>query len=375
MIRGAFPALLASVLFAAPAFAADAPAPAERTFTRSEVTGIISDYRKIVSDRSVDERLLIDVGGTRQWISVRGRDRRNPILLLIHGGPASPEMPISWAYEDGWEDYFTVVQWDQRGSGKSYGANDPGKIGPTLSLDRIVEDAGEVTDYLRKRYDKPRIFVMGHSWGSLVGLSLAKRHPDRLYAYVGMGQVISGAENEKVGYRLTIEAADAAHNETALKELKSIAPYPEKDGSMPLDKINLERKWSVYFGGLSWNRKDLDYYYHTARLSPDYSMAEVAMIDKGSELSLPRLLPDLLGFDFEKVTDFGCPIVMFEGRHDFTTPSEVTAEWMGRVHAPAKKLVWFENSAHMMAVEEPGKVLVSLVNDVRPLAGKDLPAE
>ena len=374
MIRVAVPALLASVLFAAPAHAADAPAAPERTFTRSEVTGIISDYRKIVSDRGVDERLLIDVGGTKQWISVRGRDRRNPILLLIHGGPASPEMPISWAYQDGWEDYFTVVQWDQRGSGKSYGANDPAKIGPTLSLDRIVEDAGEVTDFLRKRYDKPKIFVMGHSWGSLVGLSLAKRHPERLYAYVGMGQVISGAENEKVGYRLAIEAAQAAHDETALKELKSIAPYPEKDGSMPLDKINLERKWSVYFGGLSWNRKDLDYYYHTARLSPDYSMAEVAMIDKGSELSLPRLLPDLLGFDFEKVTDFGCPIVMFEGRHDFTTPSEVTAEWMGRVHAPAKKLVWFENSAHMMAVEEPGKVLVSLVNDVRPLAGKDLPA-
>ena len=358
-----------SLLSALNARAADSPDPA---FTRDHAIGIVGNFRKIVSRRGIDERLEIPVGGTQQWISVRGRDSRNPIILMIHGGPASPEMQTSWTWQGDWEDYFTVVQWDQRGSGKSYLANDPAVIGPTLSLKRISEDAGEVVQYLRHHYGKDKIFVIGHSWGSLVGLTLAHQHPEWLYAYVGMGQVISGKDNERVGYDLTLKLAEAQKNTAAIDELKSIAPYPETDGSVPVPKIMLERKWSVSFGGLTYGRKGLDFYSDLAELSPDYSLADVAAVDKGSELSLPRLLPDLLNFNFTDVTRYECPIFMFEGRYDLTTPSQVTAEWFKRVQAPKKGFVWFENSAHMIEVEEPGRVLVHLVEDVRPLAGKAL---
>ncbi len=342
-------------------------APA-KPFTRATATGIVRDLQKVVTSNGIDKQIAIEVGGTKQWITIRGRDLNNPILLFIHGGPAAPEMPTSWTFQNGWEDYFTVVQWDQRGSGKTYNANDPAKIAPTLTLPRMVEDAAEVVQYLRKTYGKKKIFVLAHSWGTIVGLSLAHEHPGWLHAYIGMGQIIDMREGERLGYQWTLREAERRGNAKAVKELKAIAPYPETDGALPFDKINIERKWSVKFGGLSYGRDSYGYYYHAAQLSPDYAKADLAAIDKGSALSLPRLLPVMARFDYSQVTDFGCPIVIFAGRHDETTPSEVPAAWIKRVRAPTKKIVWFENSAHMMQIEEPGRVLMHLVQDVRPLA-------
>lgn len=287
---------------------------------------------------------------------------------MIHGGPASPEMPSSWFFQNSWEDYFTVVQWDQRGSGKSYNANDPKTIQPTISAERMIEDAGEVVQFLRKRYEKNKIFVLGHSWGSLVGVSLAHSHPEWLYAYVGTGQMINGKENERVGYANTLRAAEAAGNLSAIAELKAIAPYPETDGSVPLEKLGKERHWSVALGGLTYQRSTYDYYENLFRLSPEYTEQDVAAIDKGSALSLGALIPAILNFNYSDTVRFQCPIILFEGRHDDTTPAEIAAQWFKRVQAPDKKLVWFENSAHMAMVEEPGRFLVHLVQDVRPLA-------
>jgi proline iminopeptidase len=363
--------LLLGLLAALQSFAREPavpPASNDKKFSRAEVTGIIADARKIVGTSGVEELVAIPIGGTQQWISVRGHDRDNPILLMIHGGPASPEIPTSWFFQSGWEDYFTVVQWDQRGSGKSYNANDPKTIQPTLSLERITRDAEEVVQYLRAKYHKDKIFVLGHSWGSVVGIQLAHRHPEWLHAYVGMGQVISGKENERVSYQMTLQAAETAHNAEALKDLESIAPYPNADGTVPLEKINLERKWSVNYGGLSWGRDSLNYYYNLMQLSPEYTQADIAAVNKGSALSLGPLLGDMLNFDYRATTEWHCPIVIFAGRHDSTTPSSVTAAWFAKIQAPSKKLVWFENSAHMMMVEEPGRMLVHLVEDVRPLA-------
>jgi proline iminopeptidase len=347
------------------AWGADSPT-ADKTFTRAQMTSIIGEARKIVAPNGIEELIEIPVGGTQQWISVRGRNRNNPILLMIHGGPASPEMPSSWFFQTGWEDYFTVVQWDQRGSGKSFGANDPEAIRPTLSTARIVADAGEVVQLLRKKYGKEKIFVLGHSWGSVIGLRLAHEHPEWLYAYIGTGQVINGKENERIAYANTLLAAEAAGNQSAVEELKAIAPYPEINGSVPLDKIGKERHWSVILGGLTYNRSTYAFYENLFQLSPEYSSQDVASIDKGSELSLGPLLPEMLNFNYSAVTDFKCPILLFEGRHDATTPSQIAAEWFAKVHAPAKKLVWFEDSAHMVMIEEPGRYLVHLVQDARP---------
>jgi pimeloyl-ACP methyl ester carboxylesterase len=345
------------------AHAADKPA-----FTEDYARALVGNLQKVVSPNGIDESRTVSINGTEQWITVRGRDRNNPILLFLHGGPAAPEMPTSWTFQNGWEDYFTVVQWDQRGAGKTYLANDPAKIAPTITVPQMIADSETMVQYLRATYHKDKIFLLGHSWGSFLGLTLAEKHPEWLYAYIGMGQMIDSRKSEQLGYEHTLAAAEAVHDTVAIRELQSIAPYPEADGAVPLDKINIERKWSVKFGGLSWGRDSYDYYYDASKLSPDYSDADRAAIGKGSLLSLTRLLKGFTTADFENVTEFRCPIIIFNGRHDDTVSADVTAEWFARVHAPMKKLVWFENSAHMMQIEEPGRVLVHLVEDVRPLA-------
>jgi pimeloyl-ACP methyl ester carboxylesterase len=329
---------------------------------------VLAEFGKVVSDHGIDEARAVEIGGIRQWITVRGRDRRNPILLVIHGGPGAPELPNRYLFEAPWTDYFTVVEWDQRGSGKTYALNDPATVAPTMRAERFIADAEALTAYLRATYGKSKIFVMGHSWGSFVGLSLAARRPDWLYAYVGAGQIIDMNAGERASYRFVLGAARKAGDAAAVKELQAIAPYPEPNGALPLEKIGTERKWVVRYGGLTHNRDSYDYWENAERLSPDYSAADFRAIDEGSGFSLPKLLPDLARADFTGLTRLECPVLILAGRYDYTTPSEPVAAWFKRLQAPSKRWVWFENSAHMMYGEEPGKVLVHLVEDVRPLA-------
>ncbi|HEY1773720.1 MAG TPA: alpha/beta hydrolase [Gammaproteobacteria bacterium] len=356
-----------AVLLFIPSLAALADAP--KPFTQDDARAIVGDLQKIVSPRGIDEREEIILGGIQQWITVRGRDSRNPILLFLHGGPAAPEMPTSWTFQNGWEDFFTVVQWDQRGSGKTYAANDPDKVKPTVTVDRMEQDTAELVQYLRRKYGKDKIFIIGHSWGTVLGLRLAEEHPEWLYAYIGMGQIIDMQKSERLDYAATLKAAQAAGNAQAVKELQALAPYPSTSGTVSLDAIGVERTWSVFYGGLSWRRDNYDYYDHANKLSPDYSDADLKAINEGSLLSLGQLLAPLMQVDFTKVTDFKCPIVIFDGRHDTTTNADVAADWFKTVHAPVKKLVWFEDSAHMMQIEQPGAVLLHLVQEVRPLSG------
>jgi pimeloyl-ACP methyl ester carboxylesterase len=360
-------------LAAAMTFCAPAATPAAAWAAPPDPHAILADVGKVVSKNGIDEARAVEIGGIKQWIRVRGRDRKNPILLLIHGGPAAPDLPNSYLFERGWQDYFTVVEWDQRGSGKTYELNDPKAVEPTIGGERMIQDAEEMTAYLRKAYDRKKIFVLGHSWGSYVGLSLATRRPEWLYAYIGAGQIIDFTAQERGGYAWVLAEARRAGDAQAVKELQAIAPYPEADGSIPLAKINMERKWSVHFGGLTHGWSSYAVWENPERISPDYSEADFKAIDLGSALSFPRLLPELARANFTTVTELKCPLLIFAGRYDYTTPNAPVRRWYDRVKAPGKQWVWFENSAHMMYLEEPGKALVSLVQDALPLARKAAP--
>ena len=360
--------LLACLAIAPPAFALDAAASAASSADwRTPVQKILRDVRRIPSPPGIEETRAVRIGGIEQWISVRGKDRRNPILLFIHGGPASTEMPVSWLYQSGWEDYFTVVQWDQRGAGKTYVANDAASVEPTIAQERMVADGEELVAWLRANYGKRKIFVLGHSWGSIIGLELARRHPDWLHAYIGMGQMIYGRDNERLGYEWALNAARADHNAEAVKQLLALAPYPRANGSVSVDQIIVQRNWVIHYGGLTWGRPDFDYEQDAAKFSPDYTRKELSP-ETGIGESLPRLLPAMLAWDVRGLTRLDCPVFIFAGRHDYETPSELAIAWLAALQAPRKGLVEFDNSAHMMELEEPGKVLVHLVNDVRPIA-------
>jgi len=340
---------------------------AQQSTHNKQARETIADLQRIVAPSGIQESYKTRIGGIDQWLNVRGQDRDNPVILFVHGGPASPTTPTIWQFQRPIEEYFTVVHWDQRGAGKTYGEADPKAIADTIRIERYVDDAIEVAEHVRKKYRKDKVILIGHSWGTIVGMSAALKRPDLFHAYVGIGQVINTRENERISFEYALEQAKAHKNEAALKELESIAPYP---GNQPItrERIIVARKWPQYYGGLSAYRNASRYYFQGPLLSPDYEDAHVRAIGEGSLFSLDRILPEFLGVDFTKVTSFPIPVLMFMGRHDYTTPSAPTAEWLKKVKAPYKQAVWFERSAHMVPWEEPGKTLVSLLQYVRPLA-------
>jgi pimeloyl-ACP methyl ester carboxylesterase len=365
MRRAAALAALALAI-ASPAVAADAPKPANR----AEAQAMIADLRKVVTPNGIERREKVRIGGIDQWVTIRGHDRRNPVLLYIHGGPGYPMMPSSWWFQTGWEDYFTVVEWDQRGAGKTYLANDAAAVRPTLTRERMVADAEELTAWLRKDLGKDKIFVLGHSWGSYVGLTLAQRRPEWLHAYIGVGQIADGPEGERRGWAFAMDAARKAGNAKAVGELQAIAPYAAPGKPIPLKDLYVQRRWLGTYGGAVAFRSSFDAEEGAMALSPDYTDADIAKVWEASDASEEALLAGVVGLDMSQVRTLKCPLILLEGRHDYNVSSSAAAEWFAKVKAPAKSFVWFENSAHMPMLEEPGKFLVSLVRYARPIAEK-----
>jgi pimeloyl-ACP methyl ester carboxylesterase len=300
---------------------------------------------------------------------VRGQDRGNPVILFVHGGPASPLTPTLWQFQRPLEEYFTMVTWDQRGAGKTYREASPEAVAGTLEIPRYVADTIEVAEHVRQRLGQQKLILMAHSWGTVPALQAALQRPDLFHAYVGIGQVINTLDNEELSFKYGLEQARARGNAAAVQEMEAIAPYP---GEKPVtrERIIIARKWPQFYGGLTAYREQSRYFFAAPLLSPEYDAQDVCAIDQGNVLTLERVFPEFLKVDFKSVRAFPIPVLMFMGRHDYTTPAAPTQAWLGRIKAPYKQAVWFEHSAHMIPWEEPGKLLISLVQYVRPLGVK-----
>lgn len=356
---------LAAGLFATSALAETPARPA----SRAEATAIIADARRIVTPNGVERLEKVRIGGIDQWVSIRGVDRRNPVLVVLHGGPGYVSMPMSWWYGRGWEDFFTVVHWDQRASGKTHLLTDADAVAPTLTPERMVADAEELTAWVRKELGKDKVFVLGHSFGSYLGLTLARRHPDWLHAYIGVGQAADIPESERRGWRFAMEAARRDGNLVAVRELEALAPYSAPGEPLDIDAIFAQRKWVAHYGGTMAYRTGNAADSALARLAPEYSDEESRRVWEGNAFATPILLPGLLAADMQ-VASIDCPLILLLGRHDTNVNAAVAAEWFQQVRAPAKELVWFEHSAHMPMTEEPGRFLMALVKHALPIAAR-----
>jgi pimeloyl-ACP methyl ester carboxylesterase len=346
------------------ATAADPP-PAEPAY--AAVRPMIAEQQRLLGPNAVEISEAVTLGGLPQWVTIRGADKTNPVLIYLHGGPGAAEMGRSWPYQRGWEDFFTVVQWDQRGTGKTLRHGGEAANKEKLTREQMAADLIELIALVRQRLGAARVVLLGHSWGNVIGLDAAMKKPEWISAYVGVGPLMNLQANERAQYEALLAEAGRRNDATALAELRAIAPYPG-DGEIPFAKVNVARKWVMAYGGLAAYRSDANFYFRAARLSPYYSFEDRLAIDQGGQLSVPALLPDMRRADHTAIRETRFPVFMFLGRHDLTTPASVIEPWMAQLKAPVKKIVWFEHSAHLAPHEEPGMFLVRLVEQLRPFA-------
>jgi proline iminopeptidase len=338
-------------------------------------------YRKYLQHRVAEKRAInlpnginsleaVRIGGIDQWIEVRGQNVNNPILLFIHGGPGIAFIPLAGAFDATWEEHFTVVQWDQRGAGKTYASNDKELQRRTMNITQMEQDTLDVVDYLRKRFKREKIFVLGHSWGSILGLWMAHEHPELIYAYVGVGQFVNFEQNEEVAYQDALQQARKSHNEQAIKELESIAPYPTPDADKRKEQV--ARNWEGRLlgpppSGVSFT--DGGRLLTDLVSAPEYSLADDYGFLRGMSFSLDTFFPQVTKVDLTQVgLEFRAPIFFFEGRYDQYCPSSLIWDYAQTIKAPQKEFVWFDNSGHFPFFEEQQKFADELFQRVLPLA-------
>lgn len=327
----------------------------------------IRDIRKITTSNGIEQQEFVTIGGVPQWISIRARNRNAPILLVVHGGPGFTLSPVSDYYMRDWEEFFTVVQWDQRGAGKNHRSEARQSLAPTLTIERMVRDTEELIELLRQRFKRDRVVLLAHSFGTILGVKVAQKRPDLLYAYIGMGQFVDARRSEALGYEATLADARAARNVEAIAQLEAIAPFPHPTHpERNLQNLAIERRWLAHYGGY-FRAGGAGQHYAVAQLSPTYTAADLQTRQEAHDFILQTMWTQLGRVDLSHDIKFDVPVIIMQGRHDRGTSSALVEEWHVAVKAPYKKLIWFEESSHMVYEEEPGRLLVALANDVLPL--------
>lgn len=329
----------------------------------------VARNRAITSPTGIDSLAAVRIGGIEQWIEVRGQNVNNPVLLFIHGGPGIAFIPLAGSFQTPWEQYFTVVQWDQRGAGKTLASNDRELQRRSMNIPQMEQDTVEVVNYLRNRFKRNRVFVVAQSWGSILGLWLAHEHPELIYAYVGVGQIVNMQRNSELLYHDALQQARARHNQEAIKELESIAPYPPP--TPDLNKLLTANRWAGRLLGPPPNGPaftDVPRLLFDVASAPEYSLVDDYSWVSGQSFSAV-LFPEMMRVDLAKLgAEFREPIFFFEGTDDpFCRPSLIW-EYAQTINAPQKELIWFENSGHFPFYEEKQKFTDELVRQVLPLA-------
>jgi pimeloyl-ACP methyl ester carboxylesterase len=310
-------------------------------------------------EKGIDEANYVSIGGIEQWITIRGQDRTNPVLLFLHGGPGDVTNPWSFMIFAPWEEHFTVVQWDQRGAGRTLRKSGP-SVAPTMTVDRMAQDGIELAEYLRKHLGKEKIVVVAHSFGSLLGLRMVRARPDLFYAYVGTGEVADETRNYSVAYDALLKKAQQTGNQQALDELKSVGPPPYTSGR----GYQVQRKWSNHFEGADlFLPGTLGY----ALVAPGNSVEDINDSTDGQLLSGERLFSLTRSTMKDLGLEFALPIYFFEGAEDFTTPTALAQQYLEAIKAPHKEFVPIPGG-HFAVFMNSDQFLKELVARVRPLA-------
>jgi pimeloyl-ACP methyl ester carboxylesterase len=312
-------------------------------------------------DISIQEK--ISIGNLPQQVVIRGRDINLPVLLILHGGPGFSEMALFNSYNSELQKHFIIAQYDQRGTNLSFSPNIPPE---SMNVNQFVADAHEMVNYLKQRFHKQKIYLLGHSWGTVLGVRLVQQYPEDFHAFVSVSQMVHIIENERLSFRFTLEEAEKDSNQEAITQLKAIeSGYLDEDGPN-LQELQVQRRWLLYYGGAVYGQRDYSQLFAGIKPRERHLLVD-SLAAAGEPFSIISLWPDLLQVNFlEKMPRLEVPVHFLVGRHDYNTPAVLTEQYYQLLQAPYKTLTWFEESAHMVPFEEPEKFNAVLVNKLLP---------
>ena len=294
----------------------------------------------------------IELGGDEQWVTLRGWSEDNPVLLYLSGGPGQTDLPQVRAWWRDLEEDFTIVNWDELGVGKSYPALGPGE---EVTLDRLVADTIELSEKLRARFDEEKIYLVGESWGSLLGVLVAEARPDLFHAYVGSGQMVDILETDRLLYEDMLAYAERTGDDAAAERMHAYGPPPYDD---PFANAYV----MTYYEKLAGEYEFPAYLEERAKevnvgpwgvFGSEYTLVEKVNVLRGLVDYFTTMYPQAQGIDLrEEVTRLEVPVYLVQGRHELDARTALVPEWLDALEAPRKQLTWFEQAGHATAFEE-----------------------
>jgi proline iminopeptidase len=304
--------------------------------------------KPVAGSVAVHERVRL--GGVDQWVSIRGRSVDNPVLLYLSGGPGGSDLALV-RWNQRLEDRFTVAVWEQRGTGMSYRSIDPSGA---LTLDRLVADGVELTRWLRARFDARKVYLVGNSWGTILGVLMAQRNPELFWAYIGTGQMVSVRETDRILYTQALAYADRTGDRDLAGRLRGWGPPPYAD---PVTDALAHAAIGLLY-------EDLEPYDLAATeirpntMTERFFHGEYGLLDSWNSLRgladmFSIVYPQLQDLDFRvSATRLDLPVYILEGRHELSARRLPAIEWYDGLRAPGKQLIWFERSGHNPQFEE-----------------------
>ena len=329
-----------------------------RRFIQLSACGpLILSGRALANAGPIDELGFVQIGGIDQWVAIQGRNAANPVILYLHGGPSEAQSPFLKEFLP-WEQDFTVVNWDQRGSGKTYGRN--GASTPNMTLDQLVEDTIAVAEHVRTRLSVGKLILVGQSWGSILGVHVIKRRPDLFHAFVGTGQVVSFALTVAAQVQWARQQATANKDDATLKALDDAAAFPEPRRSLTLS--GAARKWLMLPADTAYSKMILDF------MAPKPAQGGAADWIAGNSFTSPKLLPVVLGADLRALgLDMKLPFFVIQERDDHIVSFDAANAYVDDIRAPKKAFIPIDGG-HYACFTDADQFVGTLRKNVRPLA-------
>lgn len=310
---------------------------------------------------SISEKVFIEVNGLKQGMYIQSKNPANPVMLYLHGG--MPDFFLTNKYPTGLEDEFTMVWWEQRGSGISYSPEIPAG---SITLEQMILDTLAVTDYLRQRFGQDKIYLMGHSGGTFIGIQTVARAPEKYYAYIGVAQMANQLESERRAYDFMLKRFEETGNTDMVNKLKA-APVTLSNGT-PEQYLKM-RDMAMHSLGIGTTHdmnSVITGIFLPSFVSPIYTLMEKINLWRGkSQSGVASLWKEMIRTDLSKtLPEITIPVYFFEGQHDYTCTYSVAKEYFATLKAPVKGFYTFEQSAHSPMFEEPMKMQQILREDV-----------